>query len=203
MPQPMCPQEATYSKVLAAVHRLESLWRHCLWLPRYWLAFADYRPHSYLLIPYSTMNAAFKTRAISFFCAIARQPFNPILNVLGCSVIKILLCDVIRKKTRIGIILDVENVLRATCRFRIGKTSHTPRNLYLRAEILYSVRLAEGLHNSSNPASHLSWVFHSSSKINRKNGVRSVRLRRIFAADSATERKGINTETSGKCADIV
>jgi hypothetical protein len=33
--------------------------------------------------------------------------------------------------------------------------------------------------------------------------VRSVRLRRIFAADSATERKGINTETSGKCADIV
>jgi hypothetical protein len=92
------------------------------------------------------MNAAFKTRAISFFCAIARQPFNPILNVLGCSVIKILLCDVIRKKTRIGIILDVENVLRATCRFRIGKTSHTPRNLYLRAEILYSVRLAEGMH---------------------------------------------------------
>ncbi len=40
------------------------------------------------------------------------------------------------------------------------------------------------LHILSNPASHLSWAFHSSSKISRKNGVRSVRLRLIFAADS-------------------
>jgi hypothetical protein len=67
-----------------------------------------------------------------------------------------------------------------------------PRNLYLRTEILYSVRLAEGVHFSSNPAIHLSWAFHSSTKISRKNGVRRVRLRLIFGADSATERTGLN-----------
>ena len=62
---------------------------------------------------------------------------------------------------------------------------------YLRTEILYSVRLAEGVHISSNPASHLLWAFHSSSEISRENGVQSVRLRLIFVADSATERTGL------------
>ena len=48
------------------------------------------------------------------------------------------------------------------------------------------------LHILSNPASHLLWAFHSSSNISRQNGVRSVRLRLIFVADSATERTGLN-----------
>jgi hypothetical protein len=98
------------------------------------------------------MNAAYKTRTIAFFCAIARQPYNPIVNVLGCSVIKILICDVIGKKTLKGIILEVENVLRATCRFRMVKPAiqYSAYTLFATLLLFTPVRSASRIRTRSH-----------------------------------------------------
>ena len=67
------------------------------------------------------MNAVFHARTIVFMCVIVGQPCNPMVNALGCNVIKINSCDVMLKKTLKGIIFVVENVRWSTCRFFMVK----------------------------------------------------------------------------------
>jgi hypothetical protein len=57
--------------------------------------------------------------------------------------------------------------------------------------LVWQRRTSRQVHVLYNPAAQLLRAFHSSSEISRKKGVRSVRLRLIFAADSATERTGL------------